>query len=41
MDKFKPKRVSIGLCKTAFAPNITGSEKENVISKRDAQGYLR
>ena len=39
MDRFKPNRVGNGLCKSNFAPNITGSENENV-SKRDAQGNL-
>ena len=40
MDRFKTKSAGIGLCKTRFAPNKTGSEKENVLSKRDAQGNL-
>ncbi len=28
MDRFKTKSDGYGLCKTRFAPNITGSEKE-------------
>jgi hypothetical protein len=31
----------LACAKPCFAPNKTGSEKENVISERDAQGNLR
>ncbi len=34
MDRFKPEYAGIGLCKTVFAPNITGSEKRVCILKR-------
>jgi hypothetical protein len=33
-DKFKTELAGIGLCKTSFAPNVTGSEKTECIQKR-------